>query len=79
MKVKIPLTDMNNGEAGNIVELLGGSSLADRLMALGIRSGVKITKISESFFHGPVVIQISNNQTALGHGISYKIIVEVER
>lgn len=79
MKEKIPLTDMNNGETGMVVELLGGSSLTDRLIALGVRPGVKIIKISSSFFHGPVVVQIGNNQTALGHGISYKILIEVER
>ncbi len=79
MKIKIPLTDMNNGESGKVKELLGGSGLTNRLIALGIRPGVYITRISASFFHGPVVIQIGNNQTALGHGITYKIIIEVER
>ena len=79
MKIKIPLADMNNGETGIVAELLGGSGLANRLIALGIRPGINVKKISASFFYGPVVIQTGNNQTALGHGISYKIIIEVER
>lgn len=79
MKIKISLTDMNTGETGKVMELLGGFGLVNRLKSLGIRPGVNIKKISSSFFHGPVVLQIGNNQTALGHGISHKIIIEVER
>ena len=78
MLVKIPLIDMKNGQSGKIVELLGGYGLIRRLQTMGIRPGVSIIKISTSFARGPIVIQIGNNQTALGRGISYKILVEVE-
>ena len=75
----IPLTDMKSGETGKVVEILGGRGVFNRLKALGIRQEVKITKISAAFGRGPVVIKVGNSQTALGFGISYKIIVEVER
>jgi len=79
MGIQIPLTDMNTSEAGIVVNLLGGRGMNNRLKSLGIRPGVKVTKISSTFMRGPVVIQVGNAQTALGFGISYKVIVEVER
>jgi ferrous iron transport protein A len=79
MRVRIPLTDMGTGEMGTVVDFLGGRGLNNRLMSLGIRPGVKVNKVSSAFGRGPVVIQVGNAQTALGFGMSYKVIVEVER
>lgn len=79
MVERIPLTDMESGEAGRIVEFFGGRGVHNRLRALGIRPGARVTKVSAAFMRGPVVLQVGGTQTALGFGISYKIIVEVER
>jgi len=79
MAERIPLTDMKNGETATVVEILGGHGVHNRLRALGIRHGVNITRISGAFAHSPVVLQIGGAQTALGFGISYKIIVEADR
>lgn len=76
---RIALTDMNSGETGKIVEFLGGWGMSSRLSSMGIRPGVKVTRISPAFGRGPVVIQAGGTQTALGYGMSYKVIVEVER
>ena len=76
---QVPLTDMKTGETGRVVEVFGGRGVYNRLKALGIRQGVKITKVSAAFGHGPVVLRVGSAHTALGFGISYKIIVEVER
>jgi ferrous iron transport protein A len=79
MVERIPLTDMKTGETGRVVDILAGGGALNRLRALGIRHGVKVTKVSAAFARGPVVLQVYGTQTALGFGISYKIIVEVER
>ena len=79
MVERIPLTDMETGEKGTVVEVFGGWGVYNRLQALGIRRGIKITKVSTAFVRGPVVLQVGGTQTALGFGVSYKIIVEVER
>ena len=79
MRVQIPLTDMDTGEMGTVVGFLGGRGVNNRLMSLGIRPWVKVTKVSSAFGRGPVVIQVGNAQIALGFGMSYKVIVEVER
>ena len=79
MLEKIPLSDMNINEVGKVIEFVGGKVLRDRLCSMGIRPGVKVTRINPIFGRGPVVIKAGNAQTALGHGMSYKVIVEVER
>ncbi len=79
MVERIPLTDMEIGETGTVAEFLGGRGVYNRLRALGIRHGVKITKVSGAFARGPVVLRVGGTQAALGFGVSYKVIVEVER
>ena len=79
MGERIPLSDMNVNEEGKIVEFVGGWGLRDRLCSMGIRPGVKVIRINSSLGRGPVVIKTGGAQTALGHGMSYKVIVEVER
>ncbi len=76
---RVPLTDMNSGESGVVVDIMGGEGLQKRLRSLGIRLGSKLTKISSGLGRGPVVVKIDSSQTAFGHGMSYKLIVEVER
>jgi ferrous iron transport protein A len=79
MVERIPLIDMETGETGRVVEFFGGRGVHNRLRAMGIRYGIKITKVSAAFGRGPVVLRVGGAQTALGFGISYKIIVEVQR
>lgn len=71
------LTDMETGQSGKIVAVLGGYILTTRLDSLGIRKGQKITKISSSLMRGPVVIQVGTMQTAIGFGMAHKIEVEI--
>ena len=79
MGERISLADMKAGESGTVVEIFGGMGVHNRLRALGIREGVMVTKVSGVFARGPVVLRVGGAQTALGFGISYKIVVEVVR
>jgi ferrous iron transport protein A len=74
---KIPLTKAPTGLALPVVEIHGGRAVSDRLRALGIRPGVKLTKISGPLGHGPLIFRHGRAQTALGYGIAQKVIVEV--
>ena len=79
MVERISLTDMKTGETGTVAEILAERGIHNRLRSLGIRRGVKVTKVSAAFARGPVVLQVYGTQTALGFGISHKIIVDVKR
>jgi len=72
----VPLTEVDVGNTVTVVDLRGGKGLNERLQALGIRCGTQITKISDSFAHGPIVLRHGDARTALGRGICHKILVE---
>jgi len=73
------LNDLNSEESGVVSEIRGGQGLVNRLNALGIRTGKKITKISSMLLHGPVTIRIDRARVAIGFGMAAKIFVEVDK
>ena len=76
---QLTLAKMKIGQTGTVVGVLGGHGLIQRLDALGIRPGKKVTKISSTLFHGPVTLRVDNAQVAVGFGMAKKIIVEVDK
>ncbi|MFC1981831.1 ferrous iron transport protein A [Chloroflexota bacterium] len=77
-KKLVTLRQMGTGQSGKVVELQGGRGLINRLSAMGIRPGKKITKISSMLMRGPVTIQSGHTRLAIGFGMASKIIVELE-
>ena len=75
---QLPLNKLKKGMKGNIISINGGRGLVNKLNAMGVRIGKKITIISDSFIGGPVTVQIDNTKISIGHGMASKIIVEVE-
>ena len=73
---RFDLAQMNEGETGTVINIQGGYGLINKLETLGIRLGVKTTKISSQLMRGPITIQVGNSQVALGFGMAKKIIVE---
>ena len=74
---RISLTRIRAGQRGKIVEIYGGDGLAHKLEVLGIREGKEIKKISEQWMRGPVLLQCSNSQVALGFRMASRIFVEI--
>ena len=77
-KMQITVNQMRSGQTGTILQIAGGVGLVNRLKAMGIRPGKKITKVSSMFMRGPVTIQVGRTQAAIGHGMAAKIVVEVD-
>ena len=73
------LNDLKPEESGIVYEIKGGEGLINRLNALGIRTGKKITKISSMLLHGPVTIRIDRTRVAIGFGMAAKIFIEVDK
>jgi len=76
---QLTLAEMKTGQTGTMVGVLGGHGLVQRLDALGIRPGKKVTKISSTLFHGPITLKVDSTQVAVGFGMARKIIVEVDK
>lgn len=77
VKGSTDLTQMNKGECGVVLEIIGGQGVIRRLEALGVRPGIAITKVSSQLMRGPITIQLGNTQVALGFGIARKVIVKI--
>ena len=73
---QIALSRMEAGQSGIVVQIQGGRGLINRLSALGIRPGQRLTKVSSMFMRGPVTIQVGTAQVAIGFGMANRIIVE---
>ena len=78
-KIPTTLAQLGPGQTGTVVEIQGGGRLMRRMDALGIRPGKKLTKISSTFFRGPITFRVDNTQVAVGFGMARKIVVEVDR
>jgi len=74
---QIALSRMEAGQSGTVFQIQGGHSLINRLSALGIRPGQRVTQVSSMFMRGPVTIQVGNAQVAIGFGMAKRIIVEL--
>ena len=68
---------MQAGQSGKVAQIQGGHGLINRLSALGIRPGKKITKVGSMFMRGPVTVQLDSTQVAIGFGMANKVIVEL--
>ena len=75
---QISLSRMEAGQSGTVVQIEGGRGLINRLSALGVRPGQRVTKVSSMFMRGPVTIEVGNAQVAIGFGMAMRIIVELD-
>ena len=76
---QLTLAKMRTGQTGIVVGVLGGRGLIQRLEALGIRPGKRVTKLSATLFRGPVTLRVDNTQLAVGFGMAMRIIVEADK
>ncbi|HCX89563.1 MAG: ferrous iron transport protein A [Deltaproteobacteria bacterium CG12_big_fil_rev_8_21_14_0_65_43_10] len=74
----IPLTWMQTGQSGTVIQIQGGIGLVNRLAALNIRPGKRITKVSSMLMRGPVTIEVDRTQVAIGFGMANRVIVELD-
>ncbi len=71
------LANMEAGQTGKVTSVRGGHGFRARLDALGIRPGMKITKVSGQIMRGPIIVKVGNSQVAIGFGMARHILVEV--
>lgn len=73
----IILTEMEDGQSGIIVSILGSRILIKRLADLGLTSGTWIKVIRRTLFSGPVQVEVCGSRLVLGKGLASKIIVDL--
>ena len=75
---QVTLNKMQRGQSGRVLQIEGGRGMVNRLSALGIIPGKKITKISSMLMRGPVTIEVDRVQVAIGFGMAKRIIIELD-
>jgi len=76
---QILLTEMVDEQHGVVVEIRGGHRAIERLHALGIRPGKKVTKVGAMMLRGPVTIQMDSHQVAMGHSMAGRVVIELSK
>jgi ferrous iron transport protein A len=69
----INLTNLDDGQSGIIVSVMGGEMLTKRLADLGITTGKEVKVIRKTLFSGPVQIEVAGSKLVIGWGLASKI------
>ena len=75
---RVTLRQMPPGTSGRVIEVHGGHGMVNRLSALGIRPGKRITKVGSMMMRGPVTVRMGHTRLAIGAGMANKIIVALD-
>ena len=77
MAKQLTLLELKDGQTASIANIDGGKGVIGKFIAIGIRPGKKIKKISSVFGRGPVTIRIGSTELAIGFGMAAKVTVEI--
>jgi len=69
------LAECESGEEVIVVSVNAGYRAKTRLANLGIVPGVKVKKMKNAPFRGPIEIKVKGSSLVLGRGLAYRIIV----
>jgi Fe2+ transport system protein FeoA len=69
------LTECESGEEVIVLSVNAGYKAKTRLANLGIIPGVKVKKMKNAPFRGPIEIKVKGSSLVLGRGLASKIIV----
>jgi len=72
------LSSMRAGQSGSVAGLEGGLGLKRKLENMGVRPGVRITKVNSQIMRGPVIIRVGGTRLAIGHRMARRIMVDVD-
>jgi len=75
---QVTLTQMWTVQTGIAVQVQGGHGVVNRLSALGIIPGKRITKISSMLMRGPVIVEVDRTRVAIGFGMAARILVQLD-
>ncbi len=71
------LVSMCPGQTGVVVDVRGGHRTVERLAALGIRPGKRITKVSSMVLGGPVTVEVDRAHVAIGRRMADRVLIRV--
>ncbi len=75
MTNEINLARMEDGKTGVISSIIGGGRFLLKLESMGIHPGSRVTKITNLFNRGPVIIHVGGTEVAIGHRMARRILI----
>jgi len=75
MNQEVNLARLGKGQTGIISSITGGRHFRLKLESMGIHLGSKVTKVSNLFNRGPVVLYVGGMEVAIGYQMARKITV----
>ena len=70
----VPLSALDTGEQGVVVEMNGGRGMLGRMTAMGFTPGAEVT-IVQNFGRGPLIALVRDARIALGRGEARRLYV----
>mgnify|MGYP005842372747 CR=1 FL=1 len=70
------LLSVKKGQWVRVKMIRGGVGVSSKLQSLGILPGDTLRIVREAPFGGPVLVEVSGREIALGRGVAQKIEVE---
>ena len=67
------ITEIQEGQSGTIVSILGGRMAIKRLADLGLTPGTEFKVLRKIQRYGPIEIEVRGSNIVLGRGIALKI------
>jgi len=74
-KSAVSLLNLDVGEKGVVVRIVGGMTACRRLNELGLVPGTKIEMVNK-INSGPVMIRVKGSKLALGRGMATKVYIK---
>ncbi|MEA4813078.1 MAG: FeoA family protein [Anaerolineaceae bacterium] len=74
----IPLLTLEIGASANVSAILSSKKAMDKLRQLGVFEGVKLILLRKAPLKGPLLVEVSGRELALGYALSEKIMVEAQ-
>ncbi len=71
----ISLSNLRDGQQAVVSAVEGGRGFVEKLTAMGIKPGKRITRFCSMYMRGPITVRVDNVQLALGRGIADRIFV----
>jgi DtxR family Mn-dependent transcriptional regulator len=71
----VALAELEEGDKGCVVFLLGGCGMVRRLAEMGLTPGTEVTVLKRCPFRGPVEVGVRDVCLVLGYGVAAKVFV----
>ena len=70
----LPLAFLMEGEEGDVLEVVGGCGLAQRLSDMGLTPSTRV-RVIKAHPQGPLLLWVRDARVALGRSVAMKILV----